>query len=363
MSKLLNIPKQHTPKPCTLITGGAGFIGINLSHRLLKSGKPILILDNLSNPYAEQNLKWLRALHGDTVQTLTADIRDRDSLHDAIQKCDEIFHLAAYVKLGKDLAEPMNAFEANCCGTLNILEELRSQSKPIPLYFASTKEIYGSLADIALRKNKTRYEPENIFFALNGISENRPLDLENPIACSKGTADQYIMAYSRKFNIPAIVFRLSTVYGYHQWYGNWVTQGIISTIAGIQEHGEWDFLQVTDLLFIDDLIDAFFLARTHISKMSGQAFNLGGGPDNTISVIEFLDLIQEMFHPHHPIIVTDTPRSRDQAYYATDYSHFNSNTGWHPKFDIKHGLERVYGWLLERRNEIPALINVRSATL
>jgi len=180
-----------------LITGGAGFIGTNLAHRLLSEGHKVMIYDNLSRAGVENNLEWLVKTHGKQVEPVIADTRDRAELQRCVQHASRVFHFAAQVAVTTSLVEPINDFEVNALGTLNLLEALRGLGRPCPLVFTSTNKVYGSLDDVAVREDGGRYEPVLDQVRLQGISEAQPLDFHSPYGCSKGTADQYIKDYAR----------------------------------------------------------------------------------------------------------------------------------------------------------------------
>jgi CDP-paratose 2-epimerase len=191
-----------------LITGGAGFIGTNLAHRLLSQKKNVLLYDNLSRPGVEKNVDWLRKMHGNRVGIELADIRDFYSLRNAVECAQAVFHLAAQVAVTTSLVDPLVDFEVNVRGTFNILEVLRSLKQPPPLLFTSTNKVYGSLLQVKLTRNGSRYEPPEDFF---GVGENWPLDFHSPYGCSKGSADQYVLDYARIYGLPAVVFRMSCI--------------------------------------------------------------------------------------------------------------------------------------------------------
>ena len=178
-------------------------------------------------------------------------------------------------------------------GTLNLLEEIRALESPPPLLFTSTNKVYGGLSDLELEKNCTRYQPLDAALR-TGIAEDRPLDFHSPYGCSKGAADQYVLDYARTFGVPAAVFRMSCIYGLHQMGTEdqgWVAHFLIRAIEGKPIILYGDGMQVRDVLFVDDLVDAFLLAQANIHTLSGQAFNIGGGLGNTISLIELLEMI------------------------------------------------------------------------
>ena len=175
-----------------LITGGAGFVGANLAHRLLSEGRPVLILDNLSRPGVERNLAWLRERHPQGLDVTVADIRDQRAVTHAVARARHVFHFAAQVAVTTSLLDPREDFAVNALGTLNVLEAIRARPNPPSIVITSTNKVYGGLEDVALRLEGQRYAPVAREVAEHGISEARPLDFHSPYGCSKGTADQYV---------------------------------------------------------------------------------------------------------------------------------------------------------------------------
>jgi CDP-paratose 2-epimerase len=346
-----SVPRRRDRRRPVLITGGAGFIGTNLADRLLSSGRSVTVFDNLSRPGVDQNLRWLRERHGDQVHIEVADIRDRFALRGAVRSARRVYHFAAQVAVTTSLTDPILDFEVNASGTLNLLEVLRTLRNPPPLVFTSTNKIYGDLSDISLTKNGSRYEPEDLLIRRHGINEDRPLDFHSPYGCSKGTADQYIMDYSRTFPIPMVVFRMSCIYGLHQ-YGTedqgWVAHFLIRTIERQPITLYGDGMQVRDILFVDDLIDALLLAQAQMPKLSGQAFNIGGGPDQAVSLLECINFIAELHGESAAVHFADW-RLGDQRYYVSDTRSFHAATGWTPQVGVREGLRLLYQWLLESR--------------
>jgi CDP-paratose 2-epimerase len=341
---------QSTQRP-VLITGGSGFIGTNLAHRLLTAGHPVLLFDNLGRPGVEQNLRWLRDTHGTRVDIEVADVRDADILRGAVKDAAQVFHFAAQVAVTTSLAEPLEDFEVNARGTLNLLEALRAQKTPPPLVFTSTNKVYGALEDIGLRRRNLRYEPTDPSLRRTGVSESRPLDFHSPYGCSKGAADQYVLDYARTYRLPAMVFRMSCIYGPHQFGTEdqgWVAHFLIRAMEGQPIILYGDGRQVRDILCVDDLVDAFLLAQQYMPTDSGQAFNIGGGSGNTVSLLELIDLIGELLG-YEPEIEFAAWRQGDQRYYVSDTAKFQRTTGWRPRVSVQDGLERLTRWLTEYR--------------
>jgi CDP-paratose 2-epimerase len=346
--------KSGSTRRHVLITGGAGFIGTNLADRLLSSGSSVLIYDDMSRPGVDRNLAWLRRQHGDRVRVEIADVRNRQTLRTAVRSAERVFHFAAQVAVTTSLTDPLHDFEVNVGGTLNLLEEIRALESPPPLLYTSTNKVYGSLADLGLEKNGTRYQPLDASLRV-GVGEDRPLDFHSPYGCSKGSADQYVLDYARTFGLPAVVFRMSCIYGFHQKGTEdqgWVAHFLIRALAGKPIVIYGDGLQVRDLLFVDDLVDAFLLAHANIHTLSGQAFNIGGGLGNTISLVELLSMVAAI-HGSKPKVHLESWRCADQRYYVSDTRRFKAATGWSPKVNVRQGVERLYRWLRESAGTAP----------
>lgn len=330
-----------------LITGGAGFIGTNLADRLLSSGQHVILYDNVSRCGVRQNLEWLRAKHADELTILTADTRDRDALKKAATGSSAVFHFAAQVAVTTSLTFPELDFDVNVRGTLNLLEVLREMRNPPPLIFTSTNKVYGSLPGVAIRIHGRRYEPVDAMIQARGVSEDQRLEFYSPYGCSKGAADQYILDYARSFGLPAVVFRMSCIYGPHQ-HGNedqgWLAHFIIRTLRGdgITLYG--DGRQVRDILFVEDLVDALLLAKENAREFAGTAFNIGGGPHNSVSLLELVDLIAEI-HGQSPQLESADWRMGDQRYYVSDCTKFQTAAGWSPSVCVTDGVHRLYKWL------------------
>lgn len=343
-------PAPRDTRPA-LITGGAGFIGTNLAHRLLESGRRVIVLDNLSRAGVEDNLRWLCSTHGAMLEFEEADVCDAPALQNAVARASQVFHFAAQVAVTTSLDQPLHDFEVNARGTLNLLEALREVHDQTghapPLVFTSTNKVYGGLEDVALQLRGDRYEPACKTIRAHGISETRPLDFHSPYGCSKGAADQYVIDYARTFNLPAVVFRMSCIYGPHQCGTEdqgWIAHFLMRARDGQDVVLYGDGKQVRDTLFVEDLVDAFLLAQRKMSTLSGQAFNLGGGPKNTTSLLELLGLIGEL-RDEAPEVHFDEWRPGDQRYYVSDTRKFQAATGWAPRVDVRTGVRHLHDWL------------------
>ncbi len=333
--------------PVHLITGGAGFIGTNLAARLLSEGERVHVIDNLSRPGVEQNLRWLKETYGSRLSVEIADIRDRKVLCKSVRRAKSVFHFAAQVAVTSSLDDPVDDFEVNAYGTLSLLEALRGLDHSPGMVFTSTNKVYGRLDDIALKLRTSRYEPVNPELRRNGIGEFRPLDFHSPYGCSKGAADQYVSDYARVYGLPAVVFRMSCIYGPHQFGTEdqgWVAHFLIRALRGESITLYGDGYQVRDILFVEDLVAAFLLALNNMSSLSGGAFNIGGGPTNVVSLRELLNLIERL-NGSLPDVRYGDWRTGDQRYYVSDTHRFSAATGWKAATDVHTGVERLYSWL------------------
>jgi CDP-paratose 2-epimerase len=328
----------------TLITGGAGFIGTNLAARLAASGRKVLVYDNLSRPGVEKNLTWLRATHRGRIEVVLADIRDAEQLRAAVRRATQIYHFAAQVAVTTSLADPAKDFEVNALGTLRLLEAVRATSSPPPVVFTSTNKVYGGLENVGLHSGASRYyasAPHD-----KGIDEHRPLDCHSPYGCSKGAADQYVIDYGRSYGLQTTVFRMSCIYGPHQFGTEdqgWVAHFLMCAATGKPITLYGDGKQVRDILYVDDLSDAF-LATERKPQLSGRAFNIGGGPKNATSLIELIETIGDLAG-NDPRLERGAWRVGDQRFYVSNHDAFTRATGWQPKIGISEGVQRLWAWL------------------
>jgi CDP-paratose 2-epimerase len=332
-----------------LVTGGAGFIGTNLADRLLREGQRVRIVDNLSRPGVERNLAWLRGRHGKRLEVMTEDLREPRVAGAAVRGIDSVFHLAAQVAVTTSLEDPMLDFGVNLIGTINLLEAARAQAEPPALLFTSTNKVYGGLEDVELQGSGSRYEPTSSGVRRAGISEQRPLDFCTPYGCSKGAADQYVIDYAKSFGMKTVVLRMSCIYGPHQC-GNedqgWVAHFAIRALEGEPITLYGDGHQIRDVLFVEDLVEAFLLARENVGRIGGRAYNMGGGPENAVSVLEVIERIGDL-NGAPPETRFGPWRQGDQRYYVSDTRRFQADTGWRPRVSADEGIERLYGWLRE----------------
>lgn len=326
-----------------LITGGAGFIGTNLTTFLLKKGKKVRIFDNLSREGTKENLKWLKSLKGN-LEVVIGDIRNEKKVKEAAKEVDIIYHLAAQVAVTSSVTNPEEDFEINALGTLNLLEAMRRFSPESILIFASTNKVYGETKNIKVIKGKTRYRYRNSKFA---VAESQSLDFYSPYGCSKGAADQYVRDYSRIYGLKTVVFRQSCIYGPHQ-FGNedqgWVAHFAISGLKGKSITIYGNGKQVRDVLYVDDLIEAFQLAVKNIKGTKGEIYNIGGGRENSVSLLELIGKLEKVIGKKIPYTFANW-RPGDQKIYISDTGKAKRDFGWKPKIKVDEGLRGLVVWI------------------
>jgi CDP-paratose 2-epimerase len=332
-----------------LITGGAGFIGANYAHRLLERGERVTVYDNLSRRGAQANLDWLQQVGSGTLSVIRGDVRDAERVADAAAEADVIVHLAAQVAVTTSVANPREDLEINVMGTFNVLEAARRAAKPPLLIYASTNKVYGGMEGIAIEELATRYAYRDYPY---GIPESYPLDFHSPYGCSKGAGDQYVRDYARIYGLPTVVFRQSCIYGPRQ-FGiedqGWVAWFIIAAQLGRPITIFGNGKQVRDLLYIDDLLDAYDAAIEHADRVRGEIYNLGGGPDNQLAIWqEFAPLLEEL--SGHPIPVSRGDwRPGDQLIFVADIRKAERDLGWRPKVGVQTGIGRLYAWVRDHK--------------
>lgn len=305
------------------------------------------MLDNASRQGVQHNLEWLWERWGSKFHFIQGDIRDFETVRSAMEGAQVVYHLAAQVAVTKSIANPREDFEINALGTLNVLEAAR-QAWPHPIVvFASTNKVYGSMEHLNIVEKETRYElPEYP----HGIPETFPVDFHSPYGCSKGAADQYVRDYYRIYGIPTIVFRMSCIYGPRQ-FGNedqgWMAYFVLTTLRGGSLTIYGDGKQVRDVLYVNDLMDAFLGVVEHIDKTAGQVYNIGGGPKNSISIwAEFQEHLKAAIGKMPSVHYADW-RAGDQKVYISDTRKAWEDFGWEPKVNLREGLEQLIKWCEE----------------
>jgi CDP-paratose 2-epimerase len=329
----------------TIITGGAGFIGANAASRYLQRGDRVVVVDNLSREGVAKNLEWLRTQG--SLEFARVDIRDHAELTRLFHEhrdAGRVLHLAAQVAVTTSVVAPREDFEVNALGTLNVLEAMRTAGMTAPVIYSSTNKVYGEMTDVGVVETQGRYAYRTL---PQGVSEERNLDFHSPYGCSKGAADQYMIDYHRIYGLRTIVFRQSCIYGYRQMGAEdqgWVAWFMIASRLGRAITVFGDGKQVRDILFIDDLLDAYDAAFDAGECAVGRAYNIGGGPDNVLSLRELLKYIEGRERREVPYRFSDW-RPGDQKVFVSDIRRAQAELGWTPKTTCLKGLELLYDWI------------------
>ena len=327
-----------------LIFGGAGFIGANLAKKFLEDGESVIIADDLSRIGSRLNLEWLRK-YG-KVLFFHVDIRNYSQVKEIIsvhKDLDAIYHLAAQVAVTLSVDNPRKDFEINALGTFNILEAIREEGINPPFIFSSTNKVYGGMENLKVEEKEKRYILPDY---QEGIDEKFPLDFHSPYGCSKGCAEQYVRDYARIYGLNTVVIRQSCIYGERQ-FGiedqGWVAHFFISSLLGkpltIYGNGK----QVRDLLHIDDLVKLYIKCKENIEKAKGEIFNAGGGKENTLSLLELVDIMKEK--KLNPKISFSSPRPGDQKVFVCNIRKAKNILGWEPKINAREGIDRLFSWI------------------
>lgn len=335
-----------------LVTGGCGFVGSNIVADLLRDGEQVTVVDNLSRPGSATNLQWLRAQGEFTF--LHADVRVSTDLELLFQRhaYECIFHLAGQVAMTTSLASPRRDFEVNVQGSINILELARTYTPEATIVYASSNKVYGELDDLALKELPSRYEPCG---DAKAIDEGARLDFRTPYGCSKGAADQYMLEYARNFGLRTVVFRHSTIYGGRQistldqgWVGWFCQQALATQLNATHTFTvSGDGKQVRDLLYVSDAVRCYRSAHRQIENAAGQAFNIGGGWENSMSLVELFEHLQQMLGVQ--LLYERLPwRSNDQKYFVADNGKAQRILRWSPSVSKVEGVQATLDWERDR---------------
>jgi len=343
-----------------IITGGAGFIGCHAAARLHRQGHDVVLIDNLSRRGAGDNLAWLQ--QQGLTQFIQADIRDAGAMLEIMarnQDANAVLHLAGQVAVTSSVADPRTDFEINALGTLNVLEAVRNaaNARPVVLY-SSTNKVYGGMESAQIVERDGRYAYGD---RPHGIDEEQPLDFHSPYGCSKGSGDQYVRDYARIYGLRTVTFRQSCIYGTRQ-FGvedqGWIAWFCVAVVTGQPFSIFGDGKQIRDVLWVDDLIDAYQAAFDRIDAVSGEVFNIGGGPNNTLSLLELVAHLEREFgrplNPGH-----GNWRPGDQRVFVADIRKAERQLGWKPQVSPNEGIGRLIGWI---RDNAPLFDASRSAS-
>jgi len=330
-----------------LITGGAGFIGANSAAYFAAQGNRVTVFDDLSRKGSAINLQWLQSKP--SIQFVKGDTRRFDDIVDCVKQhgpFDCILHCAGQVAVTTSVVNPRDDFERNALGAFNLLEAVRLHNKEAAVVYSSTNKVYGGMEDLQIIERNGRYEYANL---RTGVTEDRGLDFHSPYGCSKGCADQYFRDYSRIYSLKTIVLRQSCIYGYRQ-FGvedqGWVAWFCIAVALGSPITIYGDGKQVRDVLFIDDLVRLYESSFVNIGKAAGKVFNIGGGPFNTLSLLELLARLEKLTGKKIPVQY-DKWRCGDQRVFVADISLAEKILGWKPAVSPAEGVERLFSWVKE----------------
>lgn len=327
-----------------LITGGAGFIGVNSAKHFVEKGWTVIVVDNLSRKGAQLNLTWLQEQYSITFEKV--DVRDAELLAQTvnIHQPDVVLHLAAQVAVTTSVINPREDFDINAQGTLNLLEAIRLHSPDSFFINASTNKVYGKMEDLGIVERNGRYEYESL---VTGVSEQRNLDFHSPYGCSKGVADQYTIDYARVYDLNTVTLRQSCIYGPRQ-FGiedqGWVAWFTIAAMLNQEITVYGDGKQIRDVLHVEDLVSAYESAIDHRNTISGTALNVGGGPKNTMSLLELLayleSTLEKKISPKW-----DTWRPGDQPVFVCDLTKANNKINWAPTISVEQGVVKLINWV------------------
>lgn len=327
-----------------LITGGAGFIGVNAASYFSRKSWKITILDNLSRRGTEANLEWLR--RKGTFAFEKIDVRNLKEVERVIAgvRPDVVLHLAAQVAVTTSVENPREDFEINALGTFNIIDTVRRFSPETFFINASTNKVYGKMEDVGVEERNGRYEYKDL---PQGVDENQPLDFHSPYGCSKGVADQYSIDYQRIYGLSTVTFRQSCIYGTRQ-FGiedqGWVAWFTIASVLGKQITIYGDGKQIRDVLHVEDLVRAYEAAIHARNSIKGQAFNIGGGPGNTMSLLELLSYLEDELGRKIEVKWGDW-RPGDQPVFVCNIDKAKKLLGWSPEISVERGVKELISWV------------------
>jgi CDP-paratose 2-epimerase len=326
-----------------LITGGAGFIGCNWAARLIRAGHRVTVYDNLSRKGTAANLAWLQEQGPFTF--VQGDVRDAERVIEVTRGQDAIYHLAAQVAVTTSVTNPREDFEINALGTFNVLEGARLSGKQPIFVYASTNKVYGGMEDVRVSEAPTRYYYTDL---PQGLPETQPLDFHSPYGCSKGTGDQYVRDYARIYGLRTVVFRQSCIYGLRQ-FGvedqGWLAHFVIAATKHKPINIYGDGKQVRDILWVDDLLNAYEIALKEPGRTAGKIFNLGGGPQFTLAVWTEAGPLLEAFAGQTIEMRHGDWRPGDQKVYISNIHKAQAEMGWQPIVSPQEGLGRLWKWV------------------
>ncbi len=339
-----------------LITGGAGLVGSHAAEYFANRGNQVIVFDNLmrsklfgyDKKSVEYNWKYLADLKN--ITCIKGDVRSEPDVKKALGKgVDLVIHAAGQPGVAYSIKDPLEDFSINAFGTLNVLECIRKICKNATFLYCSTNKVYGeNVTKIALEELDSRY----IYKDIKGVNEEMITDLTShtPYGVSKLTGDLYAQDYANIHNMRIAVFRMSCIYGTRQ-FGfedqGWVAWFTIASFLNKPIIIYGDGKQVRDILYVDDLVSAYEMFLN--SNLKQGLYNIGGGPDNTLSLLEFIEQLGLLAgeRPHYSF---SDWRASDQKVYISDISKIKKELNWQPKISVKEGLGRLADWVKENKH-------------
>ena len=336
-----------------LVTGGAGFIGSHAAEYYARRGHEVICYDNLSRAEslhrqinADYNWNYLKGFR--KVKLIKNYVRDLAELKRAAEAVDVIIHTAGQTAVTTSVSDPKTDFEVNALGTFNVVEAARLTGNNPTIIYCSTNKVYGeNVNEVLVKEKDSRYVFDADF--RKGIGESFSIDLceRTPYGCSKLSGDIYVQEYGHLYNLRTGVFRMSCIYGPRQ-FGvedqGWVAWFAIATLSGQPITIYGDGKQVRDVLYVDDLVRAFDLFIN--SDLKHEVFNIGGGPENTLSLLELLELLEKLTGRRSKLWFAEW-RPSDQKVYISDVSRAKQKMNWEPEISPAEGVKRLAAWVEE----------------
>jgi CDP-paratose 2-epimerase len=335
-----------------VITGVAGFIGSHIAEFYAKQGHDVLGIDNFSRSQLldkslEDNSNYLIGNY-QNISILMIDLRDYHNILSFFKSnfnIDVVIHCAAQTAVTKSITNPKEDFENNLIGSFNLLEAIReSGQKPILIY-TSTNKVYGANIDYCgIQKGENRYR-FNLNYA-KGIKEDFPIDLtsHSPYGVSKLSVDLYFQEWGYQYGFRVGVFRCSCIYGPRQMGvedQGWIIHFIKSALEDKTINIFGDGKQVRDVLYISDLVEVFDLFIK--SDIKHEVFNIGGGHENTLSLLELIEILEIKLFKEIKVEF-HAWRSSDQKVYTSDISKAYKLLNWYPKVSPTEGIKKIIKW-------------------
>lgn len=350
--------QSNIPQTC-LVTGGCGFLGSNIAAHFLKQGSKVVVIDALFREGGSLNLEWLRSLDtSGQFHFIQGDLADEYIVQSVFQEhgsFDYICHLGGQVAMTTSLSDPRRDLNTNVVGTFNVLEAARAHCPNALIAYSSTNKVYGDLEDYDYHEGETRY---SVIERPNGFDEQTPLDFASPYGCSKGSADQYVRDWYRNYGLKTVVFRHSSIYGGRQfstfdqgWIG-WFCKNAQAQADAIKNGAQppeftisGSGKQVRDVIHAEDLIALYQSAYTHREQAAGEIFNIGGGVENSLSLLELFEILRSKLDLKNPLAFKKLPpRQSDQKWFVADINKAAEILAWKPQVTASQGLDRMLEW-------------------